>query len=308
MQIGASMEKKKRTAHKIGRKEERTAYLCLIPAFLGLSIISYLPTIAVFVLSLFKWNGITAPSFIGMENFQRIFTKDIYFTSSIKATIIYALLTVVGSILYSLILALCLNMNIKGRTLWRSVFFIPYLLPAIGVFTGWKWLYEINYGLFNFINRMLGLPTKQFLQSPTQVLPSLALIAIWCSGNLIVIFLAGLQGVPRVYLEAAEIDGANAWQRFLNVTIPSISPIIFYNVLTALITNLQVITPALALTDGGPQNGSMFMSYVIYMYAFQKNKVGYAAAYASIFFVFVGIFTIILFTTQKSSLFGGEED
>ncbi len=302
------MEKKKRTVHKIGRKEERTAYLCLIPAFLGLSIISYLPTIAVFVLSLFKWNGITVPSFIGMENFQRIFTKDIYFTSSIKATIIYALITVVGSILYSLILALCLNMNIKGRTFWRSVFFIPYLLPAIGVFTGWKWLYEINYGLFNFINRMLGLPTKQFLQSPTQVLPSLALIAIWCSGNLIVIFLAGLQGVPRVYLEAAEIDGANAWQRFLNVTIPSISPIIFYNVLTALITNLQVITPALALTDGGPQNGSMFMSYVIYMYAFQKNKMGYAAAYASIFFVFVGIFTVVLFATQKSSLFGEEED
>lgn len=280
----------------------------MIPAFLGLSIISYLPTIAVFVLSLFKWNGITVPSFIGMENFQRIFTKDIYFTSSIKATIIYALITVVGSILYSLILALCLNMNIKGRTFWRSVFFIPYLLPAIGVFTGWKWLYEINYGLFNFINRMLGLPTKQFLQSPTQVLPSLALIAIWCSGNLIVIFLAGLQGVPRVYLEAAEIDGANAWQRFLNVTIPSISPIIFYNVLTALITNLQVITPALALTDGGPQNGSMFMSYVIYMYAFQKNKMGYAAAYASIFFVFVGIFTVVLFATQKSSLFGEEED
>ncbi|MFT3984741.1 MAG: sugar ABC transporter permease [Lachnospiraceae bacterium] len=302
------MEEKKRKAHKIGRKEERTAYLCLIPAFLGLSIISYLPTIAVFVLSLFKWNGITAPSFIGFENFQRIFTKDIYFSDSIKATIIYALLTVVGSILYSLILALCLNMNIKGRTFWRSVFFIPYLLPAIGVFTGWKWLYEINYGLFNFVNRMMGLPTRQYLQSPAQVLPSLALIAIWCSGNLIVIFLAGLQGVPRVYLEAAEIDGANAWQRFLYVTIPSISPIIFYNVLTALITNLQVITPALALTDGGPQNASMFMSYVIYMYAFQKNKMGYAAAYASIFFVFVGVFTIVLFTTQKSSLFGGEED
>lgn len=300
--------KKNKQGHRVGKKEERTAYLCLIPAFLGLSLISYLPTIAVFVLSLFKWNGISNPKFIGLQNFARIFTKDIYFTDSIKATIIYALLTVIGSIIYSLVIALCLNMNIKGRTFWRSVFFIPYLLPAIGVFTGWKWLYEINYGLFNFANRLLGLPTKQFLQSPTQVLPSLALIAIWCSGNLIVIFLAGLQGVPRVFMEAAEIDGANAWQRFINVTIPSISPIIFYNVLTALITNLQVITPALALTDGGPQNGSMFMSYVIYMYAFQKNKMGYAAAYASIFFVFVGILTIILFTTQKSSLFGMEED
>ena len=300
--------KKEKVVHRVGKKEEITAYLCLIPAFLGLTLISYLPTIAVFVLSLFKWNGISDPKFIGIDNFTRIFTKDIYFTDSIKATIIYALLTVLGSILYSLILALFLNMNIKGRTLWRSIFFIPYLLPAIGVFTGWKWLYEINYRLFNFANRLLGLPPKEFLQSPTQVLPSLALIAIWCSGNLIVIFLAGLQGVPRVFLEAAEIDGANAWQRFINVTIPSISPIIFYNILTALITNLQVITPALALTNGGPQNGSMFMSYVIYMYAFKKNKMGYAAAYASIFFVFVGIFTIILFKTQKSNLFGEEDD
>lgn len=295
---------KERKYSSAARREARTAYLCLIPAFLGVSIISYIPTIAVFVLSLFEWNGITRPEFVGIANFQRIFTKDVYFAASLKATLIYALLAVGGSILYSLIIALLLNMKIKGRTFWRSVFFIPYLLPAMGVFTGWKWLYEINYGLFNFVNRLCGLPTQKYLESPTQVLPSLALIAVWCSGNLIVIFLAGLQNVPRVYLEAAEIDGANAWQRFWNVTIPSISPIIFYNLLTALITNLQVITPALALTDGGPQNGSMFMSYVIYMYAFRKNKMGYAAAYASIFFVIVGIFTVALFASQKSQFFG----
>ncbi len=300
-------QKLKAQKSRVGKKEERTAYLCLIPAFLGLTIISYLPTIAVFILSVFKWNGVKTPEFVGWDNYVRIFTKDIYFTDSIKATLIYALLAVLGSILYSLVIALFLNMRIIGRTFWRSVFFIPYLLPAMGVFTGWKWLYEVNYGLFNFINRMLGLPAKEYINSPTQVLPSLALIAVWCSGNLIVIFLAGLQNVPRVYLEAAEIDGANAWQRFWNITIPSISPIIFYNLLTALITNLQVITPALALTDGGPQNGSMFMSYAIYMYAFVKKRIGYAAAYASIFFVLVGIFTVILFTTQKSTLFGEED-
>ena len=303
-----STDRKGHKKHRNGKKEEMTAYLCLIPAFLGVTCISYLPTIAVFVLSLFQWNGVTTPEFVGVTNFVRIFTKDVYFWDSIKATIIYALITVAGSILYSLVIALFLNMKIIGRTFFRSVFFIPYLLPAIGVFTGWKWLYEMNYGLFNFINRMLGLPTKQFINSPREVLPSLALIAIWCSGNLIVIFLAGLQNVPRVYLEAAEVDGANAWQRFWNVTIPSITPIIFYNVLTALITNLQVVTPALALTDGGPQNGSMFMSYVIYMYAFVKNKMGYAAAYAAIFFVIVGIFTVILFATQKNSLFGEGDD
>lgn len=292
---------------RAGKKEERTAWLCLIPAFLGVTLISYLPTLAVFVLSLFEWNGLTTPEFVGLANFRRIFTKDIYLMSSLRATIGYAFLAVVGAIVYSLIIALLLNMDIKGRTLFRSIFFIPYLLPAIGVFKGWQWLYEGNFGLFNFILRMLGLPPQRFLDSPSQVITCLVMIAVWTSGNLIVIFLAGLQNVPRVYQEAAKIDGANAWQRFWNITIPSISPIIFYNVLTALITHLQVINPALALTDGGPAKRSMFMSYVIYMYGFRKNKLGYAAAYSVIFFILVGIFTIILFKTQKENIFGEGE-
>lgn len=292
---------------RAGKKEERTAWLCLIPAFLGVTLISYLPTLAVFVLSLFEWNGLTTPEFVGLANFQRIFTKDIYLISSLRATIGYAFLAVVGAIVYSLMIALLLNMDIKGRTLFRSIFFIPYLLPAIGVFKGWQWLYEGNFGLFNFILRMMGLQPQRFLDSPSQVIPCLVMIAVWTSGNLIVIFLAGLQNVPRVYQEAAKIDGANAWQRFWNITIPSISPIIFYNVLTALITHLQVINPALALTDGGPAKRSMFMSYVIYMYGFRKNKLGYAAAYSVVFFILVGIFTIILFKTQKENIFGEGE-
>jgi multiple sugar transport system permease protein len=300
-------KEKIRTTSKAGRKEARTAYLCLIPAFLGVTLISYLPTLAVFVLSFFNWNGLSNPEFVGFDNFVRIFTKDIYLVDSIRATVFYAFLAVVGAVLYSLVIALLLNMNIKGRTLFRSIFFIPYLLPAIGVFKGWQWLYEANFGLFNFIFRMLGIPPQRFLDSPSQVIPSLVLIAIWTSGNLIVIFLAGLQNVPTVYMEAAKIDGANSWQRFFHVTIPSISPIIFYNILTALITHLQVINPSLALTNGGPAKKSMFMSYVIYLYGFKKNKLGYAAAYSVIFFIIVGIFTIILFKTQKSNLFGEEE-
>lgn len=299
--------KSKTNLSRAGKKEERTAYLCLIPAFLGVTCISYLPTIAVFVLSLFEWNGLTTPEFVGLANFQRIFTKDIYLWESVKATVSYAFFAVIGAILYSLVIALLLNMNIKGRTIFRSIFFIPYLLPAIGVYKGWQWLYEGNFGLFNFALRMMGLPPQRFLDSPKQVIFCLVLIAIWTSGNLIVIFLAGLQNVPGVYMEAAKIDGANAWQRFWYVTIPSISPIIFYNVLTALITHLQVINPALALTDGGPGKKSMFMSYVIYMYGFRKNKMGYAAAYSVIFFILVGIFTFFLFKSQKSQLFGEGE-
>lgn len=302
----ALTEKQNKTAGKgIRRKKEaRIAYLCLIPVFLGLSIISYIPTVSVFILSVFDWNGLTAPKFIGLANFEKIFTRDMYFYDSLRVTIVYAFIAVLWSLLYSLIIALLLNRKIPARPFWRAIFFIPYLLPAVGVFTAWRWLYDVNYGLINYGMRIFGLPPQQFLASKEQVLPALALIAVWCSGNLIVIFLAGLQNVPRVYVEAAQIDGANGWQSFWHITIPSISPIIFYNVLLALISNLQVINPALAITNGGPQNSSMFMSYIIYLYTFQKNKIGYGCAYAAIFFVVVGIATMILFKTSKSQFFG----
>jgi len=291
------------------KKESTVAYLCLIPVFLGLSLISYIPTASVFILSLFDWNGLSTPKFVGVTNFIKIFTLDMYFYDSVRVTVVYAFIAVLCSLLYSLIIALLLNRKIPARPFWRAIFFIPYLLPAVGVFTTWRWLYETNYGLINYGLRLLGLPPQEFLASPSQVLPSLAIIAVWCSGNLIVIFLAGLQNVPRVYLEAAEIDGANSWQSFWHITIPSISPIIFYNVLMALISNLQVINPALAITNGGPENGSMFMSYIIYIYAFQKNKIGYGCAYAAVFFVLVGIATLILFKTSKSQFFGeGSKD
>lgn len=289
------------------KKESATAYLCLIPVFFGLTIISYIPTLLVFVMSLFDWNGLSAPKFVALGNFAKIFTNDMYFYDSVRVTVVYAVIAVFWSLLYSLFIALLLNRKIPARGFWRAVFFIPYMLPAAGVFTAWRWLYEVNYGLINYGMRLLGLPPQQFLQSPQQVLPSLALIAVWCSGNLIVIFLAGLQNVPRVYVEAAQIDGANGWQCFWHITIPSISPIIFYNVLMALISNLQVINPALAITNGGPQNESMFMSYIIYKYAFNENKIGYGSAYAAVFFVMVGIATFILFRAYGSQLFGEGE-
>ena len=299
---------KKSTRGLRQRKESMTAYLCLIPVFLGLTIISYIPTISVFILSLFDWNGLTQPKFVGFGNFVKIFTNDMYFSDSVRVTVLYALIAVFWSMLYSLVIALLLNRRVPARAFWRAVFFIPYMLPAVGVFTAWRWLYEVNYGLLNYGLRLFGLPPQQFVASADQVLPSLAVIAVWCSGNLIVIFLAGLQNVPRVYVEAAEIDGANSWQKFWHITIPSISPIIFYNLLMALISNLQVINPDLAMTNGGPENGSMFISYIIYLYAFQKNKIGYGCAYAAVFFVIVGIATFILFKTSKAQIFGEGRD
>ncbi len=285
------------------QKESLTAYLCLIPAFLGLTFITYLPLLGVFAISLFKWKGLSKPVFTGVNNFIKLFTTDPYFIDSIKVTIYFAILAVFCSMIYSLFIAMLLNREIPARSFWRAIFYLPYILPSVAVYMGWSWLYESNFGLFNFLLSELGINKVLFLSDSGAVIPSLALISVWTSGNIIVIFLAGLQNVPRVYHEAAIIDGANSWQRFLNVTLPCMTPIIFYNLLMSLITNMQIIVPALTLTNGGPGNSSTFMTYLMYRYAFQSNQIGYACAISFVFFILIAIFTLILFATSKSWIF-----
>ena len=281
----------------------------MLPSIVGLIVLTYMPLLVVFLLSLFKWEGVGTPEWTGLGNYIKLFTTDPYFTDSIKVTLYFALLAVAGSMIYSLVVALLLNRKIPARGFFRAVFYLPYVLPAMAVYIGWNWLYETNYGLFNSILAKFGIQRVMFLSSSELVVPSLALIAVWLSGNLIVIFLAGLQNVPRVYHEAAEIDGANSWQRFWNITIPCMTPIIFYNLLMAIITNLQVVTPALAVTQGGPGNSSRFISYVMYQYAFRSGKISYACAISFVSFLLIGIFTVILFITSKSWMFemGGDD-
>ena len=307
------MGRRKKRRNALLRSETRTAYLCLIPSIIGLIFLTYIPLMEVFGLSFFSWkgNGFTGFKFVGLNNYIRLLTTDPYFKQSVLVTMYYTLMAVIGSMIYSLIIALLLNRKIPARGFWRAIFYLPYLLPAVAVYLGWNWLYNINYGLFNYIiNRVFGLPRIGFINDAKLVAPSLALISVWLAGNLIVIFLAGLQNVPRSYLEAAEVDGASSWQRFWFITVPIISPIIFYNLLMALITNLQVITPALALTKGGPGSSSRFVSYVMYQYAFENRKFGYAAAVSVMLFILIGIFTVILFATSRSWMFqqGGDDN
>jgi multiple sugar transport system permease protein len=298
-----------RLASKNAVYEARTAYIFLIPALIGLTVLTYGPLLAVLVLSFFNWRGALAPSLTGIGNYIRLFTTDPYFLDSLRVTIYFSVLSVTGSMIYSLAVAMLLNRRIPARAFFRAVFYLPYILPAVAVYIGWSWLYESNFGFFNYLLSLAGIHKVKFIADPNLVVPSLALIAVWLSGNLIVIFLAGLQNVPRIYYEAAEIDGANVWQRFRHVTIPGMTPIIFYNLLMALITNLQVVTPALALTSGGPGNSSMFITYLMYRYAFKSSQLGYASAISFVFFIIVAVFTGILFTTSKDWVFyeGGKE-
>jgi len=286
------------------RLEVRTAYLCLVPSLIGLIFITYLPLLSIFVLGFFKWGkGAPTPVFVGLQNYLRLFTSDPYFLDSILATVYFAVLAVVGSMVYSLFIAMLLNRKIPARGFFRAVFYLPYVLPAMAVYVGWSWLYEANFGLFNYFLSLFGRDKLLFIADSRMVVPSLALITVWLAGNLIVIFLAGLQNVPRVYHDAAEIDGANGLQRFRHVTLPCMTPIIFYNLLMALITGMQIVTPSLALTHGGPGNASSFMTYLMYRYAFISNQLGYACSISFVFFVIIAVFTVILFATSRSWIF-----
>ena len=291
-------------ATKIARQEARAAYLFLIPAFVGLTVLTYGPLLAVFGISFFNWRaGSPILTFTGVSNYIRLFTEDPYFKDSIKVTAYFTLLAVFDSLIYSLVVAMLLNRKIPARGFFRAIFYIPYVLPAVAVYMGWYLLYDTNFGFFNYILTLLNIDKIQFLQDSRLVVPSLVLIAVWLSGNLIVIFLAGLQNVPRVYYEAAEIDGASSWQRFCYVTVPGMTPIIFYNLLMAIVTNMQVVTPALALTGGQPGNSTRFLTYLMYYEAFRNGRLGHASAISFVFFIIVAIFTAILFVTSKEWVF-----
>ena len=300
----------KQKKSRMAQEESRAAYVFLLPSLLGLSLVTYIPLLAVFVISFFKWNGLGSPEFVGFANYIRLFTKDPYLFDSIKATVYFGLVAVIGSIIFSLFIAILLNRKIPARGFFRAVFYLPYVLPALAVYLGWSWLYDYNHGFLNYLITSAGGKRVMFLENPTIVVPSLALITIWLAGNLIVIFLAGLQNVPRIYHEAAEIDGANAWQRFWKITMPCMTPIIFYNMLMSLVSSLQVFVPSFTLTSGGPGNSTTFLSYLIYRYAFTSSgRLGYASAISAIFFVLIGIFTVVLFISSKFWVFymGGDD-
>ena len=308
MTVKTGMMIRERKRIKYNRSETLAAWVCLLPSVIGLVCITYLPMLAAFVLSLFEWDGLGAIQWKGIENYVRLFTRDGRFVDSLLATLKYASLSVILSIVYSMLLAILLNRKVPARGFFRAIFYLPYVLPAMAVYLGWKWLYEYNHGFFNYVVKLLGGTPIKFLDSSALVTPSLAFIAVWLSGNLIVIFLAGLQNVPRTYHEAAEIDGANAWQRFWHITIPCMTPIIFYNLLMSLVSNLQVITPALSLTKGGPGTGSYYMCYMLYYQAFKNHKLGYGSTVAVVLFLLIAVFTAVLFATSKSWIFYEGDD
>ena len=286
---------RKRSYDRQRRKEGLIGYLFILPSIIGLLIFVLYPLVTTFYYALTKWNGITEPEFIGTRNFVRLFTTDPSFIPSLQATLIFTLLSVVSSLVVGLLLALLLNRNMPGIKFFRTALYLPAILPAIATLTLWKFIYHPQYGLANEVLSALHLPTSDWLGSYQMAIPAMVIIGVWGVGSTMIIFLAGLQGVPEELYEAAKIDGSGTLPLFFKITLPMISPILFLQLILQIITALQAFNQPAILTAGGPGFATDLLMYSIYQHAFSgfnaNPQLGYASAQ-----VVVLLFLIVLVT------------
>lgn len=278
--------------------EAKWGIILALPAILGFFIWTLGPMVASFVLGFTDWNVVSAPNFIGLKNFRTMFIDDFIFRKSIYATVYYSIGSVISSVTFAFLIALLLNQKVRGLPVFRTIFYLPSITPAIASAMLWIWLFNPDFGLLNQILGRFGFPRLQWIYDEKQVIPSLIFMSIWGMGGTMVIFLAGLQGVPQELYEAVEIDGGNWWHRFRYVTVPMMTPTIFFNLVMAIIGTFQVFTSAYIMTGGGPNYASMFYVYYIYLTAFRYGQMGYACALAVILFFIILSFTLLVFKSS----------
>ncbi len=270
-------------------EETFSAYLFLLPSILIFAVFTFFPAIFSIVVSLFRWNMPAKAAFIGFGNFKLLFTDAIeapIFWRSLLNTFYFALGVPINLII-SLMIALLLNRKIRGVGIFRTAFFLPTIASITAVSVVWLWLFHpAEYGLFNSILISLGLPIQRWLRDPLLAMPCLIFMGVWHGiGYNIIIFLAGLQAIPRTYYEAAQIDGANAPALFRHITWPLLGPTLFYVLSVGMINSLKAFTEIDVMTQGGPLNATTTMSYYLYQNAFQFFQMGKASAVAVLLFI-----------------------
>jgi multiple sugar transport system permease protein len=306
----------RRSRLSLARREAIWAYVFLAVPLLFFAVVRFYPAIQSFRLSLFTWHVDPARrDFVGAEYYLDLLSNPV-FHQALTNTLLYALITVPGSIGLGLLIAILLQAIGRGRGWYRAVYFAPYITPAVAVAWVWGWMYNANFGVFNELilswwefTESIGMSWLQiqpqaFLRDPDQALYAVAVVVIWQQlGFQVVIFLAGLQGIPRVYYEAARIDGANPWQLFRHVTLPLLNPVMVFAVVITTIYSLQLFDQIVNInfTDqGGPLNRTLSIALYMYEEAFQRARLGYAAAVTVVLFLLIMVVTLIqLRLTQR---------
>lgn len=280
---------------KKSNKDLPVAVLFLLPSLIGFVIFTGIPIIAALVLSFYDWNLLTTPKFVGLQNYQNLFGSDPIFLKVLWNTLYFVLGSVPLSIILALIVALLLNQKLKAVAFLRAGYFLPVVSSIVAASLVWKWIFNPDFGIVNDFLRMVGISNPpKWITSTVWAMPSIIIVAIWKNvGYNMVIFLAGLQDIPKDLYEAGEIDGANKWQLFWNITLPMLSPTTFFITVISIIGSFQVFGQALVMTEGGPGISTNTIVFYIYQNAFVFFKMGYAAASAWVLFFIILLFTII---------------
>lgn len=270
-------------------------YLWISPWLIGFFVFTLGPMVASFLLGFTRYRIITTPKWAGLDNYVTALTEDKLFWPSLGRTFYYVAVSVPIGLLGSLLLAMLLNQRVRGESIFRTLFYLPSLTPAAAAAILWVWLLHYEVGLVNYLLSLVGIQGPRWLGSSKWAMPAIILITSWSSigGGRMIIFLAGLQGVPQEFYEAAEIDGAAWWHRFRHITLPMISPTIFFNLVLGIIGALQVFTTAYITTKGGPGRATWFFALHVYTHAFEYFDMGYACALAWLMFLIILVFTII---------------
>ncbi|QBE95677.1 carbohydrate ABC transporter permease [Blautia producta] len=279
---------------KLEKSRNRWGIVFILPQLISLVCLGIIPIVIAFVLSFFDWNGFSSPVFTGFQNFKAVFT-DPDTGIAIKNTLIYSVIYVPCSIALSLGLAMLLN-KAWGKMFYRAVFFLPQIVTSVGIAVVWSWIYQPQFGILNMILRFFGIEGKEWLRDPSTAMGAVIVMSIWWGlGYNIVLFLAGLQNVPKTYVDAAKIDGANERQVFFNITIPLISPTTLLVTITTMINAFQVFDQMFLLTSGGPAKKTYTMAIHIYQTAFKSYELGKASTAALILFFVVVAVSVIQF-------------
>ena len=291
---------KKRGYSKRERKNILTGVLFLLPNIIGFAVLMFIPIIMSLVISFTDWDGFKKINFVGLSNYIKLFSDE-GFIISFKNTIFFTLVFVPVTLGIALLVAIALNSGIWGMKFYRTAFFIPYITSTIAVAVVWQLIFHPTMGPINSFLISIGIESPpKWLASSQWAMVSVIITSVWKNiGYYAVIFLAGLQGVPTELYEASSLDGANGWKKFIYITIPTLSPIIFFATIIAMINSFKVFDMVYSLTDGGPGRSTNVLVYTIYTEAFKKYNFGYSSAMAYALLSIILVVTIIQFRGQK---------
>jgi len=298
--LAAQSSTKKRRLTRLERQEEIEGWLFISPIVLGLLLWTLIPVVASLGLSFMNYWIMKSPQWIGTHNYVRMFTRDEDFYQALKVTFSFVAMQLPAGLAIALFEAVLLNTGARGMAFFRTCFYLPAVVPAVALSLVWRWVLNLNYGVVNQGLRLVGIKGINFLGDPRTALPTMAVMSWFGVGQAMVIFLAGLLNIPPSLYEAAEIDGAGRVRTFFSITLPMLTPTIFYMIVMGLIGSFQYFTQAYILTSGGPLKSTYFYNLMIYNVAFKNLQMGYASALAWFLLLIILVLTLSVFRSSSA--------